>query len=163
MSPWIWVLLGAMLLGLGTCGGVVGLLVLGASGDDGGVLMGAQVPDAKKAKLRARHLLREDDELVAYYDATIALDMSEVAVLTTERLTHAKGSHVATVPLEAIVSIEHRSEGVIGDVIEVRSSSGERIRIEVAPFNDGVSFLNALEDETRDVNPDVVVRRQAPR
>jgi hypothetical protein len=168
MSPWIWVLLGVVLLGLGTCGGVVGLVALGSAAQAGeaaedGVRMGSEVPDTTRTKLQKRNLLHPGEQLVAYYDATLTLDMSEVTVLTTDRITVAKGSRVTTIALADIASIDHRVENIIGDVIEVRSRRGERMRIEVAHLNRGVSLLNALEDETRDANPDVIVRRQDPR
>ncbi len=167
-SPWVWVILGVVLLGLGTCGGVVGLVALGSAattGDaaQGGVLMGPEVTDATRSKLQARKLLRPDEQLVAYYDGTVMLDMSEVTVLTSDRITVAKGARVTTIALEDVASIDHRVEHIIGDVIDVRSQRGERMRIEVAHLNGGVSLLNALEDETRDANPDVIVRRQDAR
>lgn len=163
MSPWIWVLLGAVLLGLGTCGGVVGLVVLGTQMEPGGVMLGAQITEAKRAKLVERGLCHEGDELVAYYDGSLSLDMSEVSILTTDQLVYAKGALVTAIPLASVASIDHRVEGVIGDVIEVAAANGARLRIEVAHLNDGVSFLNALEDEARKKQPNVIVRRRAPR
>jgi len=131
ISPWVWVLLGVALLGLGTCGGLVGLVAFGSQMENGGVMFDAQIPDAKKAKLRERGVIREDDRIVAFYDGSISLDLSEV--------------------------------GVIGDVIEVGARDGHRMRIEVAHLNEGVSLLNAIEDEVRKKQPDVVVHRQTPR
>ncbi len=165
MSPWIWILLGGILLGLGTCGGIVGLVVMkgAAESAEGAVQMGSQLSDSTQRKLRDRKLLNEDEHLVAYYDATLSLDMSEVTVLTTDRITYAKDSRATTIALKDIASIEQRVDTIIGDVIEIRSRRGDRLRIEIAPLNGGVSFLDALEDETREVQPDVVVRRQTPR
>ena len=163
MSPWIWVLLGAMLLGLGTCGGVVGLAVLGTQMEPGGVMLGAQIPEAKRAKLVERGLCHDGDELIAYYDGSLSLDMSEVSILTTDRLVYANGALVTAIPLASIASIDHRVEGVIGDVIEVAAANGARLRIEVAHLNGGVSLLDALDDEVRKKQPNVIVRRRAPR
>ena len=138
-------------------------MVLGNSMEDGGVMFGAQIPDAKKAKLRERGLIRETDQLIAFYDGSISLDMSEVSILTADRLVHAQGNHVATVPLANVTSIDHRVENVIGDVIEVGTNEGERLRIEVAHLNNGISFLNAIEDEVRKKQPNVIVHREKPR
>lgn len=163
ISPWVWVLLGVMLLGLGTCGGVVALVVVGSQAEPGGVLLGGAIPDAKRVKLLERGIVHEGDKLIAFYDGSLSLDMSEVSVLTADQLVYAKGRRVTRMPLRSIVSIDHRVEGIIGDVIEVAAESGERLRIEVAHLNDGVSFLNALEDEARKKHPAVTVRRQTPR
>jgi hypothetical protein len=157
------VLLGVVLLGLGTCGGLVGLVFLGNNMEPGGVMLGAQVPDAKRTKLRERGLLKEGDQLVAYYDASLSLDMSELAVLTSDRLVYMNAGRVTTMKLEDIATIEHRVEGITGDVIEIGSTKSDRIRLEIAHLNNGVSFLNALEDEAQKKQPAVVIRRQTPR
>ena len=125
--------------------------------------MAAEIPEAKRAKLLERGLCQDGDQLVAFYDGSLSLDMSEVSILTTDRLVYAKGAQVIAIPLESITSIDHRVEGVIGDIIEVAAANGERLRIEVAHLNDGVSFLNALEDEARKKQPNVTVRRRTPR
>ena len=163
ISPWVWVLLGVALLGLGTCGGLVGLVAFGSQMENGGVMFDAQIPDAKKAKLRERGVIREDDRIVAFYDGSISLDLSEVCVLTTDRLVQSKDARVVTMGLADVTTIDHRVEGVIGDVIEVGARDGHRMRIEVAHLNEGVSLLNAIEDEVRKKQPDVVVHRQTPR
>ncbi|MBX3261016.1 MAG: hypothetical protein KF782_15125 [Labilithrix sp.] len=163
ISPWVWVLLGALLLGLGTCGGVVGLAVLGSQLEPGGVMIGGDIPAAKRDALVERGLCRQEDRLIAFYDGSLSLDMSEVALLTTDRVVFAKDAYVVAIPLASVASIDHRVEGVIGDVIVVRATNGAHLRIEVAHLNDGISFLDALEDEVRKSQPDVIVRRQTPR
>jgi hypothetical protein len=59
--------------------------------------------------------------------------------------THKDGKSTA-VPLQDITDIRHRSEGLIGDVIEIQSQSGVPMKIEIAPLNQGETFLNALRD-----------------
>jgi hypothetical protein len=44
------------------------------------------------------------------------------------------------------VDVQHRNEGLAGDIIEVVSRDGERMRLEFAPLNDGPVFLSALQD-----------------
>ncbi|MBX3197853.1 MAG: hypothetical protein KF894_06885 [Labilithrix sp.] len=163
ISPWLWVVLGVVLLGLGTCGGVVGLAVLGSQMEPGGVMVGSAIPAAKRAALVERGLCGESERLIAFYDGSLSLDLSEVALVTTDRVVFAKDAEVSAIPLASVVSIDHRVEGIIGDVIVVAADDGDRIRIEVAHLNDGVTFLDALEDEARKSRPDVIVRRAQPR
>ena len=85
--------------------------------------------------------------------------MSQLALITSERVISATSAARAGLRLADIVAIDHRTEPLIGDVIEVATGAGQRLRIEIAPFNDGPTFLSVLEDEVRKRNADVVVRR----
>ncbi len=163
----VWIFaVGALVVLLGTCG-VVGttltLAAIGASAEEqGGVQLGAQISETRLAKLRQRGLINDQTKVIAFYDASVSLDMSEVALLTTRELIHANGPAVARVEVAEISSVDHRVEAMM-DVIEVATTDGTHMRIEVAVFNGGVSFLNALEDELQRQGSPAVVHRQKPR
>lgn len=164
-SPVLWVLaaMGLMaLLGglLGTCGVVAGLMALGASSNDtSGVILGAQVPDKTVDALIEKKLLGPNEKLLAYHDATVALDMSEVTFITTTRVVHAKDKTVATMDFRDVTKITARSEGIIGDVMEIAGEDGRTMRIEIAPLNGGESYVNVLEDAWRKHHPEAKVLR----
>lgn len=139
---------------LGTCGAVAALVALGASNDDpGGVLLGAQIPDKTRDALLARKLLTEGETLLAYHDATVGLDMSDVTFITAERIVHANGPTVASAELASVQRIVHRSEGILGDVIEITTADGRTMRVAIAPLNGGESYVNVLEDAWRSQRP----------
>ena len=159
---WVWILGAALLFGLTTCGGLVAFCVH-AQNHPGGVVMGTQATKADRVKLREKKALTERETLVAFYDATMSQDFSEVYVVTTERVAVAKAGEVSALDLKDLTTIDHRDEGALGDIIDVATAKGERLHIEIAPLNGGVSFLNALEDETKKKSPSVVVHRAEAR
>jgi hypothetical protein len=153
-----------MILGgvLGTCGVIGGLVALGASQEEAsGVVMGPQVPPKTVAALRARRLLGKDEALLAYHDATVSLDMGEVTFVTGERVVHARGDVVASVALADVTRVTHRNEGILGDVVEIASTDGRSMRVEIAPLNGGESYVTVLEDAWRRHQPAARITRAA--
>ncbi len=92
-------------------------------------------------------LLEPGEEVIAYYDATISLDGSEAAILTTQRVMYHIGARTTSIAFSDIANIEHRSESFIGDIIEIEGTSGIFLKIVIAPFNQGESFLNVLRSQ----------------
>jgi hypothetical protein len=125
---------------------IVVLLIRCSSGPEGGVRAANQMESYAVAHLAKNSVLEPSEKLIAYYDTTIELDGSEAALVTTERVVYLKGGTVTSMRFEEITAVDHRDEGMIGDVIEVKGKSGERIHIEVAPFNGGKMFLEMLND-----------------
>lgn len=159
---WVWILLA--LAGFGAFGTCATCVYRAATSEEpSGVVYASQVPDETRARLDALGVLEGNEQLLVYYDGTVSLDQSELALLTTERVISVKGRHRASARLADITAIEHRDEALLGDVIEVTTSSGPRLRLEIAPLNGGVTFLNALEDQAKERAPGVRVRRAAPR
>ena len=162
-SPVVWVLaamgLMAVLGGLlGTCGVVAGLVALGASSDDpGGVILGEQVPQKTVETLKSRKLLGQNEALLAYHDQTIRLDMSEVTFVTAARVVHARGETIATIALADVTKVTHRSQGLVGDVIEIATEDGHAMHLEIAPLNGGDSYVNVLEAAWKKHRPDAKV------
>lgn len=142
--PWQGVLIGCgatILLGIAVmCGGVVWL----ASGPESGVRLSNEMDSYATEYLQKHNILKPSESLIAYYDATITMDGTEAAILTTERVIYHKGGQSTAVELSDITDIRHRQEGLTGDIIEIDSRSGVPMKIEIAPLNQGETFLNAL-------------------
>ena len=149
---------------LGTCG-VVGLVALGASqeGKPSGVVLGAQVPEATVKALEAKNLLKADEALLAYHDATLRLDMSEVTLVTSSRVVWAKGNAAVAMALVDVTRITHHTEGLLGDVIDIVSIDGRTMRVEIAPLNGGDAYVDILEEAWQKYDPDARVLRRSPR
>jgi hypothetical protein len=164
-SPIVWVLaaMGLMaVLGavLGTCGVVVGLAALGASSDEPtGVVLGAQVPQKTVDALRERRLLAANEGLLAYHDATLRLDMSEVTFVTPERVVHAHGETVTAIKLAEVNRITHHDEALVGDILDIATRDGRVVRIEIAPLNGGDAYANVLETAWRKHHPEARIDR----
>lgn len=117
-----------------------------ATSPEGGVRMSNEMEQYALDYIAEHDLLRESEEIIAYYDVTISLNGSEAAILTTERVIYHKEDRTTSIDLKDIDDIEHRYESIIGDVIEIIGKSGTRLKIEIAPLNQGESFHNALLD-----------------
>lgn len=145
-SIWIW---------LGPFLGFVGVVSLVAMvalikfcnqmGESAGVLASNEIPATVMSSLEKKHLLSPGEKVLVYYDATISGDMSEVAMVTSERLVYVNEGRTTSMNLADISDIKSRNEGLVGDIIEATSDSGELIKVEVAPMNGGPTFLSALE------------------
>jgi hypothetical protein len=89
-------------------------------------------------------ILEDSEELLAYYDVTISLDGSESAVLTTKRVIYHKNGRNIAFDLADIEDIRHRKESLIGDIFEISAETGQTMKIEIAPLNQGETFKNVL-------------------
>jgi hypothetical protein len=151
---------------LGTCGVVVGLVALGASAPSqdqpSGVVLGAQVPDATVKALEAKNLLKPDEALLAYHDATLRLDMSEVTLVTSSRVVYAKGDTAAAMALVDVTRITHHTEGLLGDIIDIVSVDGRTMRVQIAPLNGGDAYVNVLEEAWQKYDSEARVIRRTP-
>ena len=127
----------------------VALIIWVLSGPESGVKMGNEMDRYALEYIENHNLLNHTEKLIAYYDVTISMNGSEAAILTTERILYHKDGRTTSIDLRDAVDVQHRHQSLIGDIIEVRTESGERIKIEVAPLNDGESFYNALMDVWR--------------
>ena len=124
------------------CGGVVWLV----SGPKGSVRLSNDMEPYATQYLEEHQILNSSESLIAYYDVTMSLDGTEAALVTTERVIYHKGGKSTAVPLEDITDIRHRYEAWMGDIIEIQSQSAVPMKIEIAPLNQGETFLNALRD-----------------
>ncbi len=147
-SPWKWIAIGLGAFMMLCCGGPMAYLtVLELTSDrTDGVRVGNEIEPYVYEYIQQHALLEADEKLIAYYDETIELDGSEASLLTTRRVLSHKKGRTTPMLLKDIVDVQHRNEGLAGDIIEVVARDGERMRLEFAPLNDGPVFLSALRD-----------------
>ena len=150
--PWKGALLGCGVIGfLGfafLCGGMVWLL----SGHEGGVRLANEMEEYAEDYLDKHQVLNSSESLIAYFDATLSLDGTEAAILTTERVIYYRNGKSTVIPLSDISEIRHRSDPLVGDIIEIDSRSGLPMKIEIPLFNQGETFLNALRNASERSN-----------
>ncbi|HJN73019.1 MAG TPA: hypothetical protein QGF58_03700 [Myxococcota bacterium] len=123
-------------------------LVLAAGSDPsktGGTQLGNQMDAYAIEYLDNNGMLEAGESVVVYYDATIQLDGTEAAYVTDQRVCYHKASRNSCIDLADIQSVEASDGGAIGDIIDIISVHGDRLRIEVAPLNGGDLFLSELE------------------
>lgn len=89
------------------------------------------------------NILMPSEKLIAYYDATMAMNGTEAAILTSQRVIYHKDYSNFSITLSDIADIKHRSHS-LGDTIEIFSKSGEAMKIEVARSNGGDTLKTAL-------------------
>ena len=110
----------------------------------GGVLTYNQLP-ASVIEFFDKTDILENEQIIAYYDVTIALDNSESAILTNKNLIYYKYGRVERFPLSSIVSIEE--EECFGLCIIASTRDSRVMKIEIAPLNGGDIFLELLRKQ----------------
>jgi len=126
---------------------LIGIVAMGTwlfSGPETGVKLGNEMDSYALEYLDKNHILKPDEELVAYYDTTLDMDGTEAAILTTKRVIYHKNRGNYEIDLLDIDDIRHKKITLIGDVIEIQSTSGKSMKIEIAPLNGGDTFLSSL-------------------
>jgi len=131
---------------------VIFVVYLVVTGPKGGVKMSNEMEEYAIEYIETNKLLNDTESLIAYYDATLSLNGSESAILTTERILYHKDGHTTSINLKDIEDVHHRYEKFLGDIVEIKSKYGARIKIEIAPLNQGESFHNALRDAWKSVS-----------
>ena len=124
--------------------GVILLVIWMANAPEGGVRVANEMDQYALDYIADHKLLNPGEEILAYYDVTISMDSTEAAILTTDRVFYHKNGNTIAIQYEDIEEVNHRTETMIGDIFEIRDSSGRVMKIEVAPFNQGETFKNIL-------------------
>lgn len=145
MKPFFKILLGGCgclaLLGIAA---VVGLGIWVSSTPEGGVKLGNEMDAYALEYIEQHGLIGPKEQILAYYDVTISMDGTEAALLTSRRLIYHKNGADTSIALDEITDVRHRKEGLIGDILEIDSSTGQTMKIEIAPLNQGETFKNVL-------------------
>lgn len=128
------------------CGVPMGFFAWASTLPESGVRAGNQLDQKSRALVQRRLGLDTGEEIITFYDASISVDGSEAAVLTTSRLAYWKGDSVSELPIDEIAQLS--TEDLGNDVVTVSASDGRLIRFEIAPLNDGALFISALERAT---------------
>lgn len=145
-TPWLVALLAVV--AMCCCGVPMAFAAWTATLPESGVLAGNQVDEKTRRLINKRISLSPDEELVSYYDATLAVDGSECSLLTTKRLVTWKGTTLSEMSKDEVVEITWAQEPLAGDIITVSDDTGRALVVEVAPMNDGAAFVKALERVT---------------
>jgi hypothetical protein len=133
-------------VGIGAVFGMVSIArFCGSAAEAGGVRVSNDIPASALRRLDEKKLLGPGEKVLAYYDATLSGDGSEIAMVTSERLVYLKERRTTALALADIEDVKHHEESLIGEVIDATGDSGEVIHIEVAPMNDGPLFTSTLE------------------
>jgi hypothetical protein len=143
--PIIFLALGGVAL-VCLCGGPAALLAWANTLPEAGVRAGNQLDQKSRALVKQKIALEADEESITFYDGSISTDGSEVAVLTTRRLTYWKDENLSQLAVDQIVQLT--AEDLGNDIITATAADGRLIRFEVAPLNDGALFIKALERAT---------------
>lgn len=114
------------------------------TGPESGVKLSNQMDQYALDYIAEHGLLSPSEEILAYYDVTMAMDGTEAAILTTERVIYHKQGNTSAISIEDIEDVHHRYETLTGDILEIQSMSGQVMKIEIAPFNLGETFRNML-------------------
>ena len=111
----------------------------------GGVLTYNELP-ASVIEFFDKTDILENEQIIAYYDVTIALDNLESAILTNKNLLYYKYGRVERFPLSNIVSIEE--EDCPLNFCFVATTRDNRVmKIEIAIWNGGDLFLELLRKQ----------------
>ena len=110
----------------------------------GGVLTYNQLP-ASVIEFFDKTDILENEQIIAYYDVTIALDNSESAILTNKNLIYYKYGRVVRFPLNSIVNIE--ADDCFGLCIVASTRDNRVMEIEIAPLCGGDLFLDLLRKQ----------------
>lgn len=124
--------------------GFVLVLVWLFSGPQSGVKLKNEVDEYAMVYLEDKKILTKGENLLAYYDVTMSMDGTEAAILTDQRIIYHRNGRNDVIALKNIADIHHRKEPLIGDIMEIYAVSGASMKIEVAPLNQGETFLTAL-------------------
>lgn len=136
------------------CGSAILIMVLLFGGclvwvitlPEGGVRLGNQMEPYALKYLEDNKILPENSSIVAYYDSTVNCTGEEAAILTKKQVIYHKEGNNNTINLKDIKDIKFRKEPLVGDVIEIYSKDGNIMKIEIAPFNQAGTFINALKN-----------------
>jgi len=114
------------------------------TGPEGGVRLGNEMEPYALEYLREHRVLDPEEDVLAYYDVTVSLKGTEAAILTSDRMIYHKSDQTMSIPIREIEDVRHRYETLIGDVIEIQAASGQTMKVEIAPMNQGKTFKNVL-------------------
>lgn len=81
-------------------------------------------------------LVSPGENVLAYYDATVSLDGSEIALLTDQRAIYHLDGRTTSLPWSEVTAIE-RVEVPMADGFLLSAANGQTMQIEIAVLNGG--------------------------
>jgi hypothetical protein len=94
--------------------------------------------------LAEHKLLEEGETLLAYYDATLSMDGTEAAILTSSRIIYHKDGQTQAIRYDEIEDVREIHNGALGLEFSVHAKDGRAIRIDIPPLNGGEIFKGEL-------------------
>lgn len=131
---------------------VIGILLFGGcciwvmTLPEGGVRLKNEMEPYATEYLEKNKVLPEGSELVAYYDVTVNGTSEEAAILTKDSVIYHKNGKNEIIKLKDVKDIKTRQEPMVGDIIEIYGNDGSIMKIEIASFNNGETFINILKN-----------------
>jgi len=115
---------------------------------EGGVRVSNNMEKYASEYIDNKRLLNEGEKIIAYYDVTISCDGTEAAILTNKRLIyHNQETTNTSINLIDITDIQYTYDSLLGYTIEVYSNDGNVLMIEIAPLQNGDTFLRLLKSK----------------
>jgi hypothetical protein len=113
---------------------------------ESGVKLHNEIDQYALEYMENHNILKPAETPIAYYDNSLTMDGSEAAILTNMRVIYVKDERVSSVSIANITNVEHEYVDYMGDIIEIESADGYLMKIEIAPYNMGKTFYDALMD-----------------
>ena len=127
---------------------LVSTLLSSCNMHEGGVRVSNNMEKYASEYIDNKRLLTEGEKIIAYYDYTISCDGTEAAILTNKRLIyHNQQTTNTSINLNDITDIKHTYDSLIGYSIEVYSNDGNVLMIQIAPLQNGDTFLRLLKSK----------------
>ena len=127
---------------------LVSTLLSSCNMHEGGVRVSNNMEKYASEYIDNKRLLNEGEQIIAYYDYTISCDGTEAAILTNKRLIyHNQQTTNTSINLNDITDIKNTIDSLIGYSIEVYSNDGNVLMIQIAPLQNGDTFLRLLKSK----------------
>ena len=108
-----------------------------------GVSLPDQIDEISWGHIKSNVALEDGEEVRAFYDNSVTLDGTDIALVTNRRVITHRNSNTTALYLSEVTSIQ-RVDDVIGDAIEVTAEGGRMVRVPIAPMNGIDTFENIL-------------------
>jgi hypothetical protein len=151
----------AILVALVIAGGGTFFLIWLSSAPQGGVLLKNEMEPYASRYLDEHKILTPSEDLIAYYDETITLKATEAAILTSQRIIYLKNGQTDSIDLKDIQDVKCRST-TLTNTIEIYSTTGKIMKIDIAHANGFQTFVNALNSERQRVSNNPSSRKTGP-
>jgi len=153
--PVMWIGIGAAICAILA---ILFLLKLGA------VKVGGDVSAGLVGDLRARGLVRADEEVRAYCDGSFLRTGSKIAIITADRLIYCEGNKATALDLNDISDVRFEQAVISSDDLRVKGGSGKDfkdIEVEIPFGGGGPAFHNALDSAMKQARNRLFEKQEA--
>ena len=109
-----------------------------------GVSLPNQLDEISRGYIRDKGLLQEGETVRAYYDVTVSLDGSEIALITDRRVVYHKDGVTTDLPLADIQDVS-RTQEALSDNFLITGRGGQMLQVSIAPMNGGDTWAQVLD------------------